>query len=106
MKVARKTVESVHVRVELQTILENLARPGRGRLGSRFSAFAGILTTFQGPRMDWSNVRWEQNLIDLPPEVTKVNERRIIPMCDVLIEALTPWQQTTGPVCPGQSSAA
>ena len=29
----------------------------------------------------------------------KVNERRIIPMCDALMQALTPWKQASGPVC-------
>ena len=34
-----------------------------------------------------------------PAEVTKVNERRIIPMCDALIERLQPWRNSTGTVC-------
>jgi integrase len=95
MKVARKTVE-VFTSEELQIILENCRSPWSPWIV--LSAFAGI-RTFEVLRMDWSNVRWEQKLIDLPPEVTKVNERRMIPMCDALIEALTPWQKTTGPVC-------
>jgi integrase len=95
MKVARKTVE-VFTSEELQTILANCRLAWSPWIV--LSAFAGI-RTFEVLRMDWSNVRWEQKLIDLPPEVTKVNERRIIPMCDALIEALAPWQQTTGRVC-------
>jgi integrase len=95
MKVARKTVD-MFTPEELRIILEN-TRPVW--LPWVFmSAFAGI-RTFEVLRMDWSSVRWEQKLIDLPPEVTKVNERRIIPMCDALREALTPWRQATGPVC-------
>lgn len=62
------------------------------------TAFAGV-RTFEVLRMDWTSVRWEQRLIDLPPEVTKVNERRIIPMCDALIQKLAPWRESRGPVC-------
>ena len=95
MKVARKTVD-MFTPDELRIIIEN-TRPV-WLPWVLISAFAGI-RTFEVMRMDWSSVRWEQKLIDLPPEVTKVNERRIIPMCDALIEALTPWRNATGPVC-------
>ena len=95
MKVARKTVD-MFTPEELRIIIEN-TRPV-WLPWVLISAFAGI-RTFEVMRMDWASVRWDQKLIDLPPEVTKVNERRIIPMCDALIEALTPWRNATGPVC-------
>ncbi|MGA7393355.1 MAG: hypothetical protein WCC08_19000 [Terrimicrobiaceae bacterium] len=95
MKVARKTVD-MFTPADLRIILENVRSVWLPWIV--FSAFAGI-RTFELLRMDWSSVCWEQKLIDLPPEVTKVNERRIIPMCEGLIEALTPWRQATGPVC-------
>ncbi len=95
MKVARKTVD-MFTPEELRIIIEN-TRPV-WLPWVLISAFAGI-RTFEVMPMDWLSVRWDQKLIDLPPEVTKVNERRIIPMCDALIEALTPWRNATGPVC-------
>ncbi len=95
MKVARKTVD-MFTPAELRIIIEN-TRPV-WLPWVLISAYAGV-RTFEVLRMEWSCVRWEQRLIDLPPEVTKVNERRIIPMCDELIEGLVPWRQATGPVC-------
>ena len=95
MKVARKTV-AMFTPGELQLIIENTRQVWLPWV--LISAFSGI-RTFEVLRMDWSSVRWEQSLIDLPPEVTKVNERRIIPMCDALIEKLGPWREARGPVC-------
>lgn len=95
MKVARKTV-AMFTPEELGIILENTRPVWKPWI--LISAFAGI-RTFEVLRMNWSSFRWEQKLIDLPPEVTKVNERRIVPMCDALIEALSPWRDATGPVC-------
>ncbi len=95
MKVARKTV-AMFTPEELDVILENTRAVWRPWV--LISAFAGI-RTFEVLRMDWSSIRWDQKLIDLPPEVTKVNERRIVPMCDALVKSLTPWRHTAGPVC-------
>ena len=95
MKVARKTVEMFSPE-DLQLIIENTRPVWLPWI--LISAYAGI-RTFEVLRMDWSHIRWGQKLIDLPPEVTKVNERRIIPMCDALLESLAPWRNTQGPVC-------
>ena len=95
MKVARKTVD-MFTPEELQIVLEN-TRPV-WLPWVLISAYAGV-RTFEVLRMDWAMIRWEQKLIDLPPEVTKVNERRIIPMCDTLIGALAPWREAIGSVC-------
>ncbi len=95
MKVARKTV-AMFTPEELELIIEN-TRPV-WLPWVLISAFAGV-RTFEVLRMDWSSIRWEQKLIDLPPEVTKVNERRIIPMGDALIQRLAPWRDARGPVC-------
>lgn len=95
MKVARKTV-AMFTPEELQLIIENTRTVWLPWV--LISAFAGV-RTFEVMRMDWSSIRWSQKLIDLPPEVTKVNERRIIPMCDALIQKLAPWRDAAGPVC-------
>ena len=95
MKVARKTVEMFSPE-DLQIIIANTRPVWMPWI--LISAYAGI-RTFEVLRMEWSTMRWEQKLIDLPPEVTKVNERRIIPMCDMLIESLLPWRNAQGPVC-------
>lgn len=92
---ARKTVE-MFTPTELRIVIENTRQVWLPWV--LISAYAGV-RTFAVLRMEWSCVRWEQRLIDLPPEVTKVNERRIIPGCDELIEGLAPWRQATGPVC-------
>lgn len=81
MKGARKTV-AMFTPEELEFIVENTRKVWLPWV--LISAFAGI-RTFEVLRMDWSNVRWEPRLIDLPPEVTKVNERRIIPIRDTLL---------------------
>jgi len=95
MKVPRKTVE-MFTPEELHLVLQNTRQIWQPWV--LISAYAGV-RTFEVLRMDWSSVRWEQRLIDLPPEVTKVNERRIIPMCDALVESLSHWRKATGPVC-------
>lgn len=95
MKVARKTVD-MFTPEELRIVLENTREVWLPWV--LISSYAGV-RTFEVLRMDWSSIRWQQRLIDLPPEVTKVNERRIIPMCDALMQALTPWKQASGPVC-------
>jgi integrase len=95
LKVARKTV-AMFTPDELQLIIESTRRVWLPWV--LISAFAGV-RTFEVLRMDWASVRWEQKLIDLPPEVTKVNERRIIPICDALIQRLAPWREARGPVC-------
>ncbi len=95
LKVARKTV-AMFTPEELQFIIESTRTVWLPWV--LISAFAGV-RTFEVLRMDWASVRWEQRLIDLPPEVTKVNERRIIPMCDALIQKLAPWRESRGPVC-------
>ncbi|HEY2799872.1 MAG TPA: site-specific integrase [Chthoniobacterales bacterium] len=95
MKVARKTV-AMFTPEELQLILENAREVWLPWV--LISAFAGV-RTFEVLRMDWSCVRWDQRLINLPPEVTKVNERRIIPMCEALMKKLSPWRDARGPVC-------
>jgi len=95
LKVARKTVD-MFTSEELHLIVKNTRQVWLPWI--YISAYSGI-RTFEVLRMNWSSFRWEQKLIDLPPEVTKVNERRIIPMCDTLIEALAPWREATGSVC-------
>lgn len=95
MKVARKTV-AMFTPEELGIILESTRQVWKPWV--LISAYAGI-RTFEVLRMDWASFRWEQKLIDLPPEVTKVNERRIVPMCDALFESLESWRNATGPVC-------
>ena len=102
MKVARKTVD-MFTPADLRIILEN--SPVAGCRGS-FSALSPESARSRCCGWIGRAWRWEQKLIDLPPEVTKVNERRIIPVCDSLIEALTPWRQATGPCARSQSSAA
>jgi integrase len=95
MKVARKTVD-MFTPEELRIIIENTRQVWLPWV--LISAYAGV-RTFEVLRMVWAMMRWEQKLIDLPPEVTKVNERRIIPMCDALIEGLAPWREAIGSVC-------
>jgi len=95
LKVPRKTVETYEPE-ELAILIENTREHWLPWI--LLSAFAGI-RTFEVMRMDWASIRWSQKLIDLPPHVTKVNERRIIPMCDALIESLSRWRNATGTVC-------
>lgn len=95
MKVPRNTVET-YSPLELKWILSSTREIWRPWI--LLSAYAGI-RTFEVLRMEWSCIRWEQKLIDLPPKVTKVNERRIIPMCDTLLAALESWRDSEGPVC-------
>ena len=101
MKVARKTVD-MFTPEELPH--RSLRTPAQVWLPwVLISAYAGV-RTFEVLRMDWASIRWEQKLIDLPPEVTKVNERRIIPMCDALMRGLCTLAAAVGAGLCGQSS--
>jgi hypothetical protein len=63
-------------------------------------ALSGIRTGREGeiPRVKWEYFKWDRRLIDLPPEVTKLNQRRSIPICDRLFELLHPIRQESGSV--------
>lgn len=60
--------------------------------------FAGIRTE-EITRMDWSMIRWEKSLIDLPATATKTNERRLIPIKDNLAQWLASWRNAEGSIC-------
>jgi len=95
LKVRRQTVET-YTPEEFKLMLDHTRENWLPWI--LLSGYTGV-RTFEVMRMEWSCIRWEQKLIDLPPTVTKVNERRIIPMCPTLVEKLQPWRNEKGLVC-------
>jgi integrase len=69
--------------------------------------FAGIRTDFNGElfRMDWSMVKWEKSLFDLPAHVTKKGRRRLVPLRENLAELIAPWRHATGQIVTGRPDA-
>jgi hypothetical protein len=59
---------------------------------------AGIRTDGEIFRTNWEYFKWDQRQIELPREVTKTNERRLVPICDRLFDILQPLRRECGPV--------
>jgi len=59
---------------------------------------AGIRTDGEIFRTNWEYFKWGQRQIELPREVTKTNERRLVPICDRLFDILQPLRRESGPV--------
>ena len=49
-------------------------------------------------RIRWESFKWDKRIIDLDPAITKINERRHVPLCDRLIDLLMPVRRESGPV--------
>lgn len=51
-------------------------------------------------RLRWSDFKWTKRHINIRPEVSKVGERRLVPISDNLMMWLTPWMEANakGPV--------
>jgi integrase len=62
-------------------------------------AFGGLRTE-EIKRLKWNHIKLARNLIDVPPEVTKTQTRRLIPIHDNLKKWLLPSAHATGPVVP------
>ncbi len=60
-------------------------------------AFAGIRTE-EIKRLRWNHIKLARSLIDVPPEVTKTQSRRLIPISDNLRKWLWPFAHSDGPV--------
>src|SRR5208337_3424842 len=50
--------------------------------GLAIGGLAGIRTDGEIFRTNWEYFKWDQRQIELPREVTKTNERRLVPICD------------------------
>ena len=59
---------------------------------------AGIRTDGEIFRIRWECFKWDKRIIDLDPAITKINERRHVPLCDRLIDLLRPVRCESGPV--------
>jgi len=59
---------------------------------------AGIRTDGEIFRIRWECFKWNRRIIDLDPAITKINERRHVPICDRLIDLLKPVRRESGPV--------
>jgi integrase len=59
---------------------------------------AGIRTDGEIFRIRWECFKWDRRIIDLDPAITKINERRHVPLCDRLIDLLVTVRRDSGPV--------
>ena len=59
---------------------------------------AGIRTDGEIFRFRWECFKWDRRIIDLSMTMTKINERRHVPLCDRLIDLLRTVRRESGPV--------
>ena len=58
-------------------------------------AFAGI-RSFEMKRLDWSNFRWDQGVIEIKGGKAKTGSRRNAPLLPILTEWLMPYREKEG----------
>jgi integrase len=64
--------------------------------------FAGLRSTSEIFRLDWSAVKFEQRLIAVPAKVArKIKISRLVPILGNLAEWLLPFREQSGPIYPG-----
>jgi hypothetical protein len=59
---------------------------------------AGIRTDGEIFRITWECFKWDRLIMDLSTTMTKIDERRHVPLCDRLIDLLMPVHRESGPV--------
>jgi integrase len=59
---------------------------------------AGIRTDGEIFRITWECFQWDRRTIDLTPAMTKMDDRRLVPICDRLFDILQPLRRDSGPV--------
>jgi integrase len=62
-------------------------------------AFAGIRTA-ELQRLEWSHVRWEEKLIEIPALSSKTASRRLVTLRPNLLAWLAPYRTRKGKICP------
>ena len=95
VKVKPSTTE-IFTPTEMQKMLS--ASDGDIRAYLAICAFAGLRDA-EAKRLEWKNIRWESEKIDLSKAQTKTAQRRLVNMESNLIEWLTPYRLETGPIC-------
>src|SRR5260370_11507731 len=59
---------------------------------------AGIRTDGGVFRITLRGFQWDRRIIDLTPAMTKMDDRRLVPICDRLFDILQPLRRDSGPV--------
>lgn len=52
------------------------------------------------PALQWSHLKWERSVIDMPATITKDRRRRFAPLTEAAMAFLKDWRAATGPVVP------
>ena len=63
------------------------------------SAFAGLRPA-EAARLDWQNINFDEAIIRIPANVSKVRRARLVPMEKNVVAWLQPYRKTAGPVAP------
>jgi integrase len=61
--------------------------------------FAGIRSA-EIERLCWSDIDWENRLINIDDAKSKTASERFVDICDALAAWLAPYRGSTGPICP------
>ena len=85
----------IYTPAELRVLLTNIEK--RFVPFVAIGAFAGLRSA-EICRLDWSDIRWEHNDIELERHQAKTGNRRLAPLLDVLRAWLTPFRKESGPV--------
>jgi integrase len=65
--------------------------------------FAGLRTT-EVRQLLWTHIDVRERLITVPPEIAKIRSVRHVPMEDNLIQWLTTYEETNGPIAPQETA--
>jgi integrase len=64
-----------------------------------FSIFAGLRNA-ELQRLEWKDVHWDSNLVEVPALKSKTAARRFVALRPNLLQWLQPYRHSYGPVCP------
>ena len=94
-----RAVPETWTRAELDILLANVTDNFRAWL--YLAAWAGVRVEEIAPEkaskkdgIRWEDFKWDRRILEIRPEVSKMNQRRIIPICDALAAVLKPLAGT------------
>lgn len=102
--VVADSIPATYTPSELRVLLTNVRPEFLPWLGT--AALAGVRTDeirpIAGSRkspLDWSDFKWDRDIIIVRPETAKMKRRRVIPIFPALRKFLFPIRQASGPIC-------
>jgi integrase len=101
LEVERASDEAAEIQVFLVEELIKLLAAAKEDLipALVIGAFAGLRSE-EIKRLDWADIKWEDNEIEVRAANAKTGIRRLVTICDSLNQWFMPYKKASGPVCP------